>query len=213
MRLDEGDDGGESGKKNDSPHLKKDWIPTKESFDKLLACLDEDRERAGKMYVSIHARLVKFFEWRGSETPDDNADETINRVMRKISEGEKIQNLQSYFYGVARMVLMETLKEQEKQRQARNQLPPPIHITVDHTEDEARGDCFDSCLDGLLGEESSLFAQYHEGEKRVRIERRKALADGLNIPLNALRIRVHRIRLKLEQCVTDCLQNSVGEMK
>jgi DNA-directed RNA polymerase specialized sigma24 family protein len=213
MRRVEGHNGEESGTTNDSPHLKKDWIPTKESFDRLLACLDEDREQAGKMYVNTQARLVKFFEWRGSEAPDNNADETINRVTRKISEGETIQNLQSYIYGVARMVLMEALKEQEKQRQWRGQLPPPIHITVDHTEKEARGDCVISCLEVLPGEERILFVQYHEGEKRARIERRKALADGLKIPLNALRIRVHRIRLRLEQCVIDCLQNSVGEMK
>jgi DNA-directed RNA polymerase specialized sigma24 family protein len=135
MRRDEGhDDEGKSKGKNDTPHLKKDWIPTKESFDQLLACLDEDRERAGEMYVSIRARLVKFFEWRGSETPDDNADETINRVMRKISEGEIIQNIQSYCYGVARLLFMEILKEQQKQQDALKRLPPPIQPVIDPTE-------------------------------------------------------------------------------
>jgi DNA-directed RNA polymerase specialized sigma24 family protein len=198
---------------NDSPQLKKNWIPTKESFDRLLACLDEDRERAGEMYISIRARLVKFFEWRGSETPDDNADETINRVTRKVYEGESIQNVQSYFYGVARMLFMETLKEQQKQRQALDHLSPPIQFVEDRTETEERITCFESCLSRLPDESRQLIVSYYEGDRRAKIERRKVLAEQLKIPLNALRIRVHRIRMQLEQCVMECLQNPVGEMK
>ncbi|HEV7857374.1 MAG TPA: hypothetical protein VGO91_01875 [Pyrinomonadaceae bacterium] len=198
---------------SDSPHLKKNWIPTKESFDRLLACLDEDRERAGEMYVNIRARLVKFFEWRGSETPDDNADETINRVTRKVYEGESIQNVQSYFYGVARMLFMETLKEQQKQRQALDHLSPPIQFLEDRTDEEARIACFESCLNRLPDENRRLIVSYYEEDRRAKIERRKALAEQLKIPLNALRIRVHRIRMQLEQCVTECLNNPVGETK
>lgn len=204
---------GESGMMSDSPHLKKNWIPTKESFDRLLACLDEDRERAGEMYVNIRARLVKFFEWRGSETPDDNADETINRVTRKVYEGESIQNVQSYFYGVARMLFMETLKEQQKQRQALDHLSPPIQFLEDRTDEEARIACFESCLNRLPDENRRLIVSYYEEDRRAKIERRKALAEQLKIPLNALRIRVHRIRMQLEQCVTECLNNPVGETK
>jgi DNA-directed RNA polymerase specialized sigma24 family protein len=199
--------------KNDPPHLKKDWIPTRESFDKLLASLDEDRERAGEMYISIRARLVKFFEWRGCAAPDEIADETINRVTRKIFEGEHIQNLQSYFYGVARLLFMETLKEQEKQRQALDHLSPPILVVEDHTEKEARVACFEGCLSRLPGEERSLIVGYHEEDRRAKIEHRKALAEKSEISLNALRITVHRIRIKLEKCVAECLGIPLGELK
>jgi DNA-directed RNA polymerase specialized sigma24 family protein len=198
---------------NDTPHLKKDWVPNKESFDSLLACLDEDRERAAELYVTIRARLVKYFEWRGCLTQDELADETINRVTRKISEGESIQNLQSYFYGVARMLFMETLKEQEKQRQALDHLLLSVPFVEDRTETEARIVCFDTCLGSLPEENRHLILEYFEGEGRARIERRKALGEGLKVSLNALRIIVHRIRNELEQCVEKCMGHPVGEMK
>ena len=37
---------------------------TQQAFDRLLACFDSDRERAGEKYENLHCKLVKFFEWR-----------------------------------------------------------------------------------------------------------------------------------------------------
>ncbi len=47
--------------------------------------------------------------------------------------------------------------------------------------------------------------KYYHDEKRAKIDYRKQLADALGIPLNALRIRAHRVRISLEKCVKDCL--------
>jgi predicted kinase len=58
-----------------------------------------------------------------------------------------------------------------------------------------------------------MFEGYFEEDSRSKIEGRKVLAGQLKIPLNALRIRVHRIRMQLEQCVRECQRNPVGEMK
>jgi hypothetical protein len=44
-------------------------------------------------------------EWRGCPTPDDYADETINRCARKITDGEEIRDVATYCIGVARMLL------------------------------------------------------------------------------------------------------------
>src|ERR671938_30866 len=60
---------------------------TAEAFTKLLARLDPDRERAGEKYEELRRTLVKFFEWRGAPFPEDQADETFNRVARKLDEG------------------------------------------------------------------------------------------------------------------------------
>ena len=43
-------------------------------------------------------------------SPTDHADEAINRVARKVNEGESIQDLNGYFYGLARLLFMETLR-------------------------------------------------------------------------------------------------------
>ena len=103
---------------NDLPGRKKEWVLTREAFDKLLTCLDPDRERAGIRYEIVRLKLVKFFEWRGCESPEDQADETINRVARRIDEGEVINNLESYFLGVARLLLLESEKRRAKERAA-----------------------------------------------------------------------------------------------
>ena len=66
--------------------VKKQWSLTKEAFDSLLSWLDPDREWAGEKYEVIRARLIKVFAYRGCHTPEELADETINRVAKKIDE-------------------------------------------------------------------------------------------------------------------------------
>src|SRR4029434_1975050 len=67
------------------------WILTPEAFDSLLAAFDPNRESAAQKYLEIRGNLVRFFEWRGCPFPEDHADETFNRVARKIADGEQIQ--------------------------------------------------------------------------------------------------------------------------
>lgn len=92
---------------------KKDWTLTKEAFEQLLASLDTNREHAGQKYENLRRKLIEFFEARGSRSPTDHADEAINRVARKVEEGESVQDLNRYSYGVARLLFMETLRARE----------------------------------------------------------------------------------------------------
>src|SRR5882724_2197817 len=98
------------------------WVLTQEAFDGLLASLGEDRESAGERYLEIRSNLIRFFQWRGSPFPEDHADETINRIAKRISEREEIRNPASYFLGVARMLLLEINRERIRQEQALNEL-------------------------------------------------------------------------------------------
>jgi DNA-directed RNA polymerase specialized sigma24 family protein len=66
--------------------------------------------------------------------------------------------------------------------------------------------CLEHCLQRLTPENRELVLQYYEDEKRAKIDHRKKLAEKLGIALNALRIRAHRIRLVLEQCVQECMR-------
>jgi DNA-directed RNA polymerase specialized sigma24 family protein len=61
-------------------------------------------------------------------------------------------------------------------------------------------------MEQLTSDNRQLVLQYYQDEKRAKIEHRKRLAEGLGIALNALRIRAHRIRLNLLECVQQCLQ-------
>src|SRR6202035_1353560 len=92
---------------------------TAASFEALLARLDSDRERAGERYETIRRRLVRLFEWRGGEGPEELADETINRVARRMSEGTEIRATDplGYFFGVAHRVYKEVLRARQKERE------------------------------------------------------------------------------------------------
>src|SRR5262249_12645660 len=94
------------------------WSLTQTAFDRLLACLDSDRDIAAYRYLRIRRDLVRLFEWRGCSTPDEYADETINRCARKIQEGEEIRDVATYSIGVARMLLREMCRD--RYRQARS---------------------------------------------------------------------------------------------
>jgi hypothetical protein len=90
---------------------------TPEAFTKLLAILDPDPETAGGKYEQLRRKLIKFFEWRGSFISDELADETLNRLARKIDEGEEIEkNVFALSLGIARFVLLETLKRPDNNR-------------------------------------------------------------------------------------------------
>jgi RNA polymerase sigma factor (sigma-70 family) len=201
---------------------KKDWELTPEAFNGLLARFDPDAERAGRRYELIRSEVIKFFECRGCFTPRDLADETINRVARKITEGENIEPgaIQSYFYGVARNVFREYVRSPERETPHVEAMHPSEHPSVnpvdlnlrraDRARLEQRLECLESCVAQLSPETRSLIISYYEGEEGVKIANRKRMAEALGIPLNTLRIRIHRIREKLERCVVMCL-NATGE--
>lgn len=64
---------------------------TPAAFDKLLVTFDAaDRDAAGAKYLELRENLRRFFTWRGTRFPDDNADETLNRAARKLEAVEKI---------------------------------------------------------------------------------------------------------------------------
>jgi DNA-directed RNA polymerase specialized sigma24 family protein len=101
------------------------WTLTPEAFERLLASFDSDRERAGQKYENTRRKLLEFFEARGSRAPDEHADETLNRVARKIVEGEAIENLNNYCYGVARFLWLEASRGRAKEPLRSTTITPP----------------------------------------------------------------------------------------
>lgn len=182
------------------------WTLTQEAFDKLLATLGEDRERAGENYLEIRSNLVRFFEWRGCPFPEDHADETFNRVAKR-AEDEKIFNPMSYCMGVARMLLLEINKDHAKEQQALTEMANLPVASSDSEESEAPIECLRGCLETLSADNRELIIQYYQGEKGAKIGNRKSLVERLGIPVNTLRMRALRLREKLQVCVEDCLKN------
>jgi DNA-directed RNA polymerase specialized sigma24 family protein len=80
---------------------------TQAAFEKLLRGLDPDRSAAGDKYENLRRKLARFFAWEGCEFGEDLADEALNRLARKLDEGEQIGGMERYAFGVARLMLKE----------------------------------------------------------------------------------------------------------
>ncbi len=181
------------------PFLRTDWKVSSEVFEEFLTWLNFDREEAGRKYEDIRRRLIKIFACRGCFCPEDLADETINRVIVKVPEVRESYRGDPgrYFGGVARNVYHEFVRKRAVTP------PPPRADGPDSQEREL--DCLEECLDRIPGQNRATILRYYEGEKRTKIKNRNEMARELGTDLNALRIRVHRIRAILQRCVGDCL--------
>jgi DNA-directed RNA polymerase specialized sigma24 family protein len=150
--------------------------------------------------------LMKLFDWRGALFPEECADETLNRVIRKIDEGQTIRDIPTFCQGVARLVFLETLKSPDSKRANLEDLSPAVLTAPDPPERDPRQECFGRCLNELPPESRRLILQYYSEVKRKKIDNRLAMAELLGIPLNALRSRAQRVRNRLEDCVNRCMK-------
>ncbi len=198
--------------------LKIDNNLTPASFDGLLAFLGPDRESAALAYVDLRRALFTFFAVRGAASPDEMADETINRVARRLSEGARItaENPSSYFYAVGRNVWRESLARpnvltslpdddplQSALAQGAQATPYDLMINArERIESEARYEYLEKCLDQLDPEDRDLTLSYYRFSGNEKIENRKKLAARFDLSNNALRQKVARLRSKLAECVT-----------
>jgi DNA-directed RNA polymerase specialized sigma24 family protein len=202
----------------DTAITRRDWGLTEQSLNRLLEYLDPDREQAGYKYELIRRKLIKFFEHRGSVWPEDQADETINRVARKIQDGQDIwvNDPAAYFYGVGRNVLRDQWRNAERPIPLEclplAEHPATCHVEIDLDEAERRElerslEQLEMLLSTLPEETRELITGYYSGEKTGRIDNRRALAGRFGIPVNALRIRAYRIRERLKGDLAEMLQS------
>ncbi|HEV8659103.1 MAG TPA: hypothetical protein VGS96_10785 [Thermoanaerobaculia bacterium] len=173
-----------------------------EAFEKLLSALANERDAAAEQYERIRLKLLKYFEWRHCPDPVSLADEALDRVARRLDEGVRIcsPELLPYVYGTARNVLFEFRKLQE--REART----AAHLRVfgllvrgdeERKETDRQLDCLDRCLNDLPEHARALLIRYYQRSGAPKVESRMELARELGIPMNALRIRIHRIKAEL----------------
>jgi DNA-directed RNA polymerase specialized sigma24 family protein len=182
-------------------------------FEKFLALLDADRETAGVKYESLRVRLIKFFEWRNCETAEELADTVFDRVLRKIAEGERIQNLRAYSATVAQFVFKENLRNLARQNESLEENPNALNFAEQNPTEASeienrRFDCLEKCLSAMDLKTRKLLIAYHDTDERTIIRMRRQIAESLEISLNTLRIRVCRLKGKLENCVHNCCADS-----
>lgn len=177
-------------------------------WERLLAALDPDPAAAASAYQGLHQRLAQRFAWRGGADPEALADATFDRVADKLAAGEEIADVVGFVLGVARFVGLEAARHERTEaaaleRERRSPAPDPAGAR----EHERMTAALDGCLDGLPQDDRSLMLDYHAGQGQARIDRRRQLAEARALGLNALRIRVHRLRERLRACVEAALGN------
>lgn len=179
--------------------------PNQEAFDKLLAWLNSDREKAGEKYEKIRLRLIRIFACRGCSEPEKLADETIDRVMSKVDwlAENYVGDPTLYFCGVARNVLKEDLRDRANPR-----VLPPVLAAADDSRQTQEYDCLDQCMEKQPEHNRHLVLAYYEQERHAKIVNRSKLAEELGITLRALRLRIYHIRVQLRTCMEVCLRQS-----
>jgi DNA-directed RNA polymerase specialized sigma24 family protein len=178
---------------------------TREEFDFFLSKLDPDRELAGEAYLLLWDKLRMYFQSRVCLVAERLADETLNRVARKVARGEEIRNLPAYCYGVARLVLLEYLKSGEAGALPLDELPPTPVRKADELERKERLAIFEKCLRELPEVEARLLVQYWYHDDVSNPDARRQMAEELKISGTALRLRIFRIKAKFEQCYQRCM--------
>ncbi|HZM98418.1 MAG TPA: hypothetical protein VFB70_03445 [Pyrinomonadaceae bacterium] len=181
------------------------WTLTQDAFDKLLIAFGGDRESGSEKYLEIRGNLTRFFEWRGCPFPEDHADETMNRVAKKVDAGEEILNPAGYAMGVARLLLLEIVKGRQREQSALTEIGRESEAYEAEDDSEGRLTCLRNCLQTLSSENRDLILQYYQGEKSEKIQNRKKLMERLGVPVNTLRMRALRLRERLQGCVEECL--------
>ena len=174
--------------------------PQPSGFERLLARLDPDPGRAADAFGRLRRTLVKFFDWRGALTPDDAADETLERLAAKLEEVE-VLDVPAFAHGIARLVLHEV-----QRGESRHTSLDGVDLAAPEKEAAAEGDGrlrhLRHCLEALPREgRDLLLAYYASGDGAGKIEGRQRLARKWSLSGNALRSRVQRLRDRVESCL------------
>jgi len=184
----------------------------KARFDALLRLLDADRDRAGEKYENLRRRLIKFFEWNFCFPAEDLVDETLDRVAEKLDEVQ-VLDVVGFAWGVAKHVRQEASKRSERTMQI-SDLPAGAELATPGTtpersvqeemEDEQRARCLQLCLHRFSASDREVFLKYHNAHGGHK-EHREQLAQNLGVSIGTLRVRINRLRERLEQCLNNCM--------
>ena len=184
------------------PSLRRPLAINEESFESLLAWLDPDRELAGQKYEVIRAGLIRIFVSKGFSDAEDLADETINRVIKRLPEirDTYVGDPGRYFHGVARFIIREVMRRKE----IAVDVVPGFSVEADDHSDEY--DCLVKCLRFLPSDKSEMILDYYIYDGRDKIAQHRRMAHELGISEGALRGRAHHVRGNLEKCIQQCIE-------
>jgi RNA polymerase sigma factor (sigma-70 family) len=180
------------------------------TFDKLMELLGPDREQAALEYRRLHERLTRYFDWNGGADPAALADETFDRIERRLDkqgvEGP-IENVSAFALGIARRLLLEDLRRQKKAAETGARWSS-IDQSDSTEEKELMDEALRHCLSQMPADRRKLIESYYEHGLSKALSHQK-LATKYGITINALRTRVLRVRNELEAAIISYLEHKM----
>jgi DNA-directed RNA polymerase specialized sigma24 family protein len=146
------------------PNLKRDWQPDKAAFDRLLAWLDEGTDSRGERYLEMRERLVDYFGRRNCHSPEDLADDTLNRVARRLEETGSIDDVvpARYCYIVAKFVFLESLRRPGRTELVAQSAEAVVaQVADDRAENERTFACLERCLQSCSAVDRAMILDYY----------------------------------------------------
>jgi hypothetical protein len=177
-----------------------------------------EEEAAVERYRRLHGRLVLFFMRHRSYHPEDLADQVVNRLARKLSDGLSIGNIEAFALGMARLVVREEQAQSLRERNCHLELcrnESVVQRTFNERENSYQW--MENQLATLPVSQRSMLERYHEGEGIRRIRERQKLAEEMGLSIGTLRKRIFdlqaMLRIKLARTAEGSAQSKTDEEK
>lgn len=182
------------------------WELEAEAFENLLTRLSDDTHEAGRRYERLRERLILFFTRRLANSPEDLADQVIDRLSRRLQDGERIASVEAYALGIARHVVQEhrlvAARDVSPEGSLLENISGPDHTYSEEPAEQDRLlDAMEKCLARLQRGDAELLSMYYLNEGGSKIEARRRLAEERNVTQAALRKKVYQICCTLRECI------------
>jgi DNA-directed RNA polymerase specialized sigma24 family protein len=170
----------------------------------FLTLFDRDPDEAARKCEALRRKLVFYFQHHLSRDPEDDAQEVLLRLEQKsLADLGGYDDLVRLSFGFARNVAAEHRRRSGRFEELPEDLDREIRISTkekspeDYVLDKEREDMVRACLLTLSSEDRQLFLSWYLEEKTDH----KGHADRLQVSANGLRIRIHRLLRRVQDCV------------
>ncbi len=158
----------------------------------------------------LRPRLARFFASRGRGwAADELADDVILRVLQKIRAGLTVDSLEAFTLGVARNVWLEHIRGRADKTEP---LAQEFEARQPEPADSSELDCLERSLGQIPpGARAVVLRFYGSGVAEAKNKDvRRMLAEELGVSMNALFLKVSKLRKQLGEAIEDCLKGGVA---
>jgi len=169
-------------------------------FADLFRILEPEAESVADGFERCRRKLVKFFNWRRCPDAEELADETIARLLTKAAREISAEKPYSFVYAIAGNVFREYSRRKREHGEVASideilEIPDHSGVPVD--------DCQKHCLDRLAEDKRKLLHHYYVDNISC-----EDIAKERQETINALRLKIFRIKEWLRRCCEECRNRS-----